>query len=206
LLFIPTYFAPIIQYVALIKNGNIVFEVEDNYQKQTYRNRCNIYTASGKLQLNIPIVNKKNVRQKTKDIKIDNNYNWQTQHFRTLQNSYRSSPYYEFYEDELRPLFEQKQKFLLDFNIKCHEFIINAIQEDITYSKTSIYNIESDLKDFRNLAISRKELNYNLKPYTQIFENKHGFISNLSILDLLFMEGPSTETYLKNNYTSDLFN
>jgi hypothetical protein len=205
LLFIPTYFAPIIQYVALIKNNEIVFEVEDNYEKQTYRNRCNIYTASGKLQLNIPIINKKNVRQKTKDIKIDNKYNWQTQHFRTLQNSYRSSPYYEFYEDDLKPLFEQKHEFLLDFNIKCHEFIINSLQENISYTKTSIYNVESDLIDFRNLVIARKEPNYSLKSYTQVFKKKHGFISNLSILDLLFMEGPSTEIYLKNNNSTHLF-
>jgi len=83
---------------------------------------------------------------------------------------------------------------------------MSSMQEEITYSKTSIYNIDSDLKDFRSLAVARKELNYDLKPYTQVFENKHGFISNLSILDLLFMEGPSTEIYLKNNCILDILN
>jgi hypothetical protein len=206
LLFIPTYFAPIIQYIAMTKSDTIVFEVDDNFQKQTYRNRCNIYSASGKLQLNISTIHNKNTRQKSRDIKIDNSSNWQQQHLRTLQTVYRSSPFFEFYEDDLRPLYEQKQEFLLDFNIKCHEFIMSAMQEEITYSKTSIYNIDSDLKDFRSLAVARKELNYDLKPYTQVFENKHGFISNLSILDLLFMEGPSTEIYLKNNCILDILN
>lgn len=189
----------------MIKNDAIVFEVEDNFQKQTYRNRCNIYGANGKLQLNIPIIHSKGQRQKTKEIKIDNSSNWQVQHFRSLQTAYRSSPYFEFYEDDIKPLFEQKQEFLLDFNIKCHEFVINALQENIPYSKTEIYNVNSGLNDFRNLSIARKEPNYNLKKYTQVFENKHGFISNLSILDLLFMEGPSTEIYLKNHCIKTLF-
>ena len=196
MLFLPTYFAPISQYVAIFKNNEIIFEVEDNFQKQTYRNRCNIYGANGKLTLNIPIIH--NGKQKTKDIRIDNSAKWQRLHFRSLSAAYNSSPFFEFYEDDLRPLYEQKQKFLLDFNIKCHEFIMTALQSEIGYSKTDTYEVKPNILDFRNLAIAKKEPNYSFDSYFQVFNNKHGFITNLSVLDLLFMEGPNTFLYLIN--------
>jgi len=196
-LFIPTYFSPIIQYISIFKNEKIVFEVDDNYQKQTYRNRCNIYGANGKLTLNIPIIH--NGKQKTKDIKIDYKSNWHKQHLKSLESAYYSSPFFEFYIDDLRRLYESKTVFLLDFNIKCHEFIMDALQSEIQYSKTKLYEVHPKIKDYRNLAIAKKEPNYLLNSYYQIFNDKHGFISNLSILDLLFMEGTNTETYLKTS-------
>ena len=198
MLFIPTYFSPISQYVALFKNDKIIFEVEDNYQKQTYRNRCNIFGTNGKLQLNIPIVHaKKELHQKTKDTKIDQSDRWQQIHYRSIRTAYRSSPYFEFYEDDLFPLFEMRQKFLQDFNIKCHEFLMDALQEDIPFTKTKEYEINPKITDNRFLANSRKEATYNFKKYTQVFDDKYGFIPNLSILDLLFMEGPNAVTYLR---------
>ena len=198
MLFIPTYFSPISQYVAMFQNDEIIFEVEDNYQKQTYRNRCNIYGANGKLQLNIPIVHsKKGGRQKTKDIRIDQSERWQQLHFRSIQMAYRSSPYFEFYEDDLLPLYEENQKFLLDFNLKCHNFLIDAIQEEVPFSKTDEYEVAPKVKDMRFLANARKEATYNFEKYTQVFDDKFGFIPNLSILDLLFMEGPNAITYLQ---------
>lgn len=197
MLFLPTYFAPISQYVAIFKNEKLIFEVEDNFQKQTYRNRCNIYGANGKLTLNIPIIH--NGKQQTKDIRIDNSEQWQRNHFRSLAAAYNSSPFFEFYEDDLRPLYKQGHPFLLDFNIKCHEFIMTALQSKITYSKTEYYEVHPKIKDYRNLAIAKKEPNYAFDSYFQVFNDKHGFISNLSILDLLFMEGTSSEIYLKKN-------
>ena len=198
MLFIPTYFSPISQYVALFQNDEIIFEVEDNYQKQTYRNRCNIYSANGKLQLNIPIVHsKKETRQKTKDIRIDQSERWQQLHLRSIQTAYRSSPYFEFYVDDLLPLYEGNQKFLQDFNLKCHAFLMDALQEDIAYIKTNEYEVSPKIKDMRFLANARKEASYNLDKYTQVFDDRFGFIPNLSILDLLFMEGPNAVTYLQ---------
>ena len=200
MLFLPTYFAPISQYVALFKNDSFIFEVEDNFQKQTYRNRCYIYAANGKLLLNIPIIhNKKERHQKTKDVTIENNFPWQKLHFKSIQSAYSSSPFFEFYQDDLMPLFEQKQTFLLDFNLKCHEFIMNAIQEEIPYTKTTVYKKKPMVKDARILANAKINPPIILKSYTQVFDNKHGFISNLSILDLLFMEGPNMVNYLNQN-------
>lgn len=198
MLFIPTYFAPISQYVAIFKNAKIVFEVEDNFQKQTYRNRCHIYSTNGKLQLNIPIIHSKEKHRKTKDIRIDNSAFWQRAHIRSIETAYRSSPFFEFYQDDLKPLYESKQDFLLDFNLKCHEFIMNALQSEITYSKTTEYEVIPKITDSRNLSIAKNQKEFIFDSYFQVFNDKHRFLSNLSVLDLLFMEGPNSETYFKN--------
>ena len=194
----PTYFAPIIQYVAIAKSKKIIFEVEDNFQKQTYRNRCYIYTANGKHLLNVPIQHNKGIKQKTKDVKIDYKDDWHKLHLKTLQTAYNSSPFFEFYIDDLLPLYEKKFTFLLDLNLMCHEFIIDALQLEVTTSKTTEFIKESNYLDFRSLAIAKNQPKLDLEKYYQVFNTNHGFISNLSILDLLFMEGPNALNYLEN--------
>lgn len=194
----PTYFSPIIQYVAIAKSKQILFEVEDNFQKQTYRNRCYIYTANGKHLLNIPIQHTKGSKQKTKDVKIDYKYNWNKLHLKTLETAYNSSPFFEFYIDDLKPIFEKQFTFLTDLNLKCHEIILDALQLDIPYTKTSEFIKEVTYLDGRNLANAKSKEKFNLKRYIQVFEQNKGFIPNLSILDLLFMEGPNALNYLEN--------
>ena len=108
----PTYFSPIIQYVIIAKSTEVFFEVEDNFQKQTYRNRCYIYTANGRHLLNVPIQHSKGSKQKTKDVKIDYKDGWQKLHLKTLKTAYSSSPYFEFYIDDLLPVFEKRFTFL----------------------------------------------------------------------------------------------
>jgi hypothetical protein len=198
MLFQPTYFSPIAQYVAIANCENIVLELHDNYLKQSYRNRCYIYTASGKLLLNISILHTRGSKQLTKDVKIDNYYDWQKQHFKTLESAYRSSPYFEFYEDDLRALYDKKHTYLLDLNLDCHEFVMDVLQEDISHTPTFIYEKEPLVIDFRSLAIVKNTRDFNNTPYVQIFDDKFGFIPNLSILDLIFMEGPNSFTYLTN--------
>lgn len=195
----PTYFSPIIQYVAISKSENICFEVEDNFQKQTYRNRCYIHTANGKHSLNVPIQHNKGVKLKTKDVKIDYKDNWQSLHLKTLETAYNSSPFYEFYIDDLLPIFKKQIPFLLDLNLLCHEFVMNALQLKINTSKTDEYLLDNpNLIDARKLAIAKGTTDYNLNRYIQVFEENNGFISNLSILDLIFMEGPNALNYLEN--------
>ncbi|OIQ37714.1 MAG: hypothetical protein BM563_07855 [Bacteroidetes bacterium MedPE-SWsnd-G1] len=186
--------------MAILQNDAIVFEVEDNFQKQTYRNRCYIYASLGKLQMNVPIIRTHDsmIKQKTKDTKVDNEYAWQKRQLKTLQAAYRSSPYYEFYEDDIMPIFETKHNFLQDLNIKTHEFILDALLEDISFSKTTEYLKEPIMKDSRILATPKFKSSFEFKPYTQVFDDKYGFIPNLSILDLIFMEGPNAISYLKN--------
>lgn len=197
MLFYPTYFSPIAQYVAIAKADEITFEVADNFQKQTYRTRCYIYGANGKQLLNIPVL-KANSKQATKDIQIDYSETWQKQHIKAIESAYNSSPFYEFFDIELAELFSRKEKFLLDFNLKCHEFISEAIQlENSNYKTTEIFSKEHP-DDYRFLVNAKSKQVFEFDSYYQIFSDKHGFIENLSILDLLFMEGSNALLYLEN--------
>ena len=195
----PTYFPSIAHYVAFANADEIVFEMEDNFQKQTYRNRTYIYGANGKLMLNVPVRHsKKDAHQKYKDIKIANETAWQRLHYRSLESAYRASPYFEYYEDELMTLFEKKYSYLIDLNFDTIEIINECLQLEITSSKTTEYQeIITNSKDFRKLVEAKKERNYNFESYTQVFEANQGFIPNLSILDLLFNEGTNALSYLE---------
>ncbi len=198
LLLYPTYFSPIIQYVALAKAEKYVFEVEDTYQKQTYRTRCYVYSPNGKQLLNIPVKNA-NSKQKTKDVLIDYSFDWQKQHIKSIEAAYRSSPFFEYYEDEIRPLFEEKPTFLLDFNLKCHDLITDLLQLETSYLKTTEFNkAVVNTVDLRFLGDAKNTRDHSLSTYTQVFNDKHGFIDNLSILDLLCNEGPNALNYLEN--------
>jgi len=183
----------------MAKANNLTFEVEDNYQKQTYRTRCYIYSADGVQLLNIPIQHNKS--KKTKDIKLDTSFSWYKQHIKSLQIAYRSSPYFEFYEDEIISLFDKISPFLLDFNLECQKLILNLLQLDVPYSTTNEYIKEyADVVDLRSLVDAKTNYHYNFDKYIQVFTDKHGFIENLSILDLLFMEGPNALNYLENQF------
>ncbi len=202
----PTYFPNIATFAVIVKH-DIVWEVHDNYQKQTFRNRTYICTDRGKHILNIPIqhVGGSQGRQKYQDVKLKNDYPWQRQHIRTLQTAYRTSPFFEFYEDDIVPFFERPHKFLLDINFKALELISKLLEIDISDRKTESYqtNIQN-IVDGRFLINAKQELNWEQKKYTQVFEERHGFIQNNSILDLLFNEGPNTLTYLKSQPLSFL--
>lgn len=191
----PTFFSPIIQYVAIIKASELLFEVEDNFQKQTYRNRCYINTTNGKYLLNVPVQHAKGLKIKTKDVKIDYKDNWHKLFIKTLKTAYNSSPFFEFYIDDLLPIINKKPTYLLDLNFSCHNFVMDALQVDIPFLKSVEYKKEFEGNDFRKLANDSSKDTFKLDTYTQVFDN-NGFISNLSILDLIFMEGPSAENYL----------
>lgn len=197
----PTLFAPIIQYVALANAKDIVFEVEDNYQKQTYRSRYYIYGANGKQMLNVPIIHLKSAgKTKTKDIQIDYSFSWQKLHVKTLDSAYSSSPFYEFYKDDIIPAIQKKHKYLLDLNFETITVLNACLDLDFSLQKTKEFqlNIEN-VKDYRNLSIAKGKSGYSLKKYTQVFDDKHGYISNLSILDLLFNEGTNALIYLEEH-------
>ncbi|MFV5692338.1 WbqC family protein [Flavobacterium sp. LT1R49] len=195
----PTYFPSISHFVAMAQAESITFEIEDNFQKQTNRNRTYIYSPNGIQLLNIPVKHSKENHQKTKDIKIETDFDWQKQHFKSLEAAYRSSPFFEFFEDDLRPIFEKKHIFLLDLNFESLAVLTKCLRFKIEYSTTTEYFHEVDtavINDFRGLVDGKKDKSI-FEPYTQVFDDKHGFINNLSVLDLLFNEGKYAVEYLK---------
>ncbi len=129
----PTYFPSIAHFVAMVKAESIVFEISDNYQKQTYRNRATIYGANGKLDLNIPVHYTQKNRQLYKDVTISNIDNWQDLHLKSLESAYRASPFYEFYIDDLKPLFKTEAQDIMAFNLKCLEAVFECIQLPFEY-------------------------------------------------------------------------
>lgn len=199
----PSYFGPISQWTAIAKADKLFFENEDNYQKQTYRNRMYIYDANGKLTLNIPIKHssalglKTKGHQKYKDVQIENDFDWQLQHWRAFKASYQTSPFFEFYEDDLYPLYHKKYKFLMDFNYRCMDFVAESLQINWKFEKTEefILNPEDKL-NYRELINAKSDLGFENSKYTQVFEEKKGFLPNLCILDLIFNEGNASLDYL----------
>ncbi len=194
----PTYFPSIAQCVVMVQANTVTFEVCDNYQKQTYRNRMNIYGPQGKMPLTVPVVYSQKNRQLYKDIVISNDGKWQDLHWKSIQSAYSSSPFFEFYELDLIHLFSEEATYLMDFNFKCVEAILECLQHDLKFELTSEFELNPINKmDYRYLVDHRKETEQPLKPYVQVFDEKYGFIPNLSVLDLIFNEGPNALLYLE---------
>jgi hypothetical protein len=193
----PSYFPSISHFVAMAKADVVTFEMDDNFQKQTNRNRMYIYSPNGIQLLNIPVKHSKTTHQKTKDVRIENDFDWQKQHFKSLEAAYRSSPFFEYFEDLILPIFKKKHTFLMDLNLQSMEIVSNCLGFEFDYNETTEYFFEvEDKTDFRSLINGKKDTTQ-LEPYTQVFGEKHGFINNLSLLDLLFNEGRFALDYLK---------
>ncbi|WP_026713417.1 WbqC family protein [Flavobacterium daejeonense] len=196
----PSYFPSISHFVAMVQAESIVFEMEDNFQKQTNRNRTYIYSPNGVQLLNIPIKHSRASHQKTKDIQIENDFDWQKQHFKSLEAAYRSSPFFEYFEDDFVPFFEKKHQFLMDLNLEALEIISKCMRMKFDFETTNEYFHEVDsnkFSDYRFLVNGKKDPSV-FESYTQVFDDKFGFINNLSVLDLLFNEGKFTVDYLKS--------
>lgn len=176
------------------------FEVFDNYQKQSYRNRCFIYGPNGKQMLNIPVSFKTETkRKKTRDARIDYSENWQNQHLKSLETGYNSSPFFEILKPEIEQIFQKKQTFLVDLNIDTFYFVKETLNLNLNFIKTNTYNGEYT-QDFRFLANAKTDVNLTQALYHQVFADRFGFIKNLSILDLLFMEGANAISFLEKNH------
>lgn len=194
----PTYFPSVSHYIAVAQADSVTLEMEDNFQKQTNRNRMYIYSPNGMQLLNIPVKHLKNNYQKTRDIKLETEFDWQKQHFKSLETAYRSSPFFEFFEDIIMPVFEKKYTFLMDVNLETMDLLSKCIGIKNTFGETSeFYKNPTDLIDFRYLADGKKD-STTITEYTQVFGDKFGFINNLSMLDLLFNEGRYSLDYLKS--------
>lgn len=192
------YFAPVGYYAKIYAHDKILVEQHDHYVKQTYRNRCRIQTESGVMDLSIP-VEKFADKVKTKDICISYGQEWRRLHLRAMETSYNSTPFFEYYKDDIHAIYERKEKYLFDFNMRLMEFTLDAlgIQREISTTE-SYFEEETGIEDGRNLFNPKKEnIDTDSKPYYQMFSEKFGFTDGLSIVDLLFNLGPESVLYLK---------
>ena len=192
------YFGPINYYSILAKTKIVEIDIFENFQKQTYRNRCSIYGANGLLKLIVPIKHKSEKKQ-IKDIVISYAENWQQLHWRSIKNVYQSSPYFEYYEDDIAPLYLNKTKYLIDLNEQAQSIVTSMlkIEPEIKLSKAYVKDC-IDKIDYRN-EFGKKPTSIsiiNTPRYIQVFEEKFGFLPNLSIIDLLFNLGPNSKEYL----------
>lgn len=192
------YAGNLMYYSSLLKAENPTIDLLENFNKQSYRNRCVIASPNGSLSLVIPVIRKS--KNRIKDVKIDASQNWKKVHWKSLESAYRSSPYFEFYEDSFRSIyFDSNFDFLLEFNQLIHENILKVlkINHQIKHSKSYVENV-STVQDFRLLIhpkMSYPKYIDDLK-YDQVFQEKNNFIPNLSILDLIFNEGPRARQLL----------
>ena len=192
------YAGNLMYYSVLAKSSRVYIDGFENFNKQSYRNRCVISSPNGPLKLIIPIVRiSKNI---IKDVKIDNHQNWRKIHWKSLESSYRSSPYFEFYEDEFKPLyFEKKIEYLLDFNQKINLVLLRCldINTEISFSNSYIEN-QGTINDFRDVIHPSSKPADSVKKmkYSQVFQESQEFIYNLSIFDLLFNQGPMAKQLL----------
>ena len=193
----PGYFPSISHFVAIAQSDLVTFEMDDNFQKQTNRNRMYIYSPNGIQLLNIPIKHSKIAHQKTKDVKLETAFDWQKQHFKSLEAAYRTSPFFEYFEDDIAPIFQKKHTFLMDLNLETMSVVSKCLGLEFDYNETAEYFHEvTDKIDWRGLINGKKDTSV-FEPYTQVFGEKYGYLNNLSILDLLFNEGRYALDYLK---------
>lgn len=190
----PLYLAPLPFYARLYANRELVIDGDAPFTKQTYRNRAVIATENGTQSLTIPVVHDGG-RMAMRDVRISEHGNWRRQHWNALVSAYRKSPFFDYYADDFAHFYEEKDGFLMDFNIRQHNVICEllGLQHTLTITDEKVSFSTEAVEDIRHIAEPERVAEIcNIKtiPYYQVFMQRHGFIPNLSVIDLLFNMGP----------------
>jgi len=198
-----SYFPPIQYYSKIVKDENVLIEQYEHYGKQSFRNRCDIYGANGKLTLSVPVIKGARLKILTRDIRIEYVEDWRKVHFKGIESAYRKSPFYEYYIDDIEPLFSKKHKYLLDLNNDILEVVNEILEINPSIKMTEDYIKDTEgMDDWREgihpkKSRQKEDKSFVATPYTQVFSDKLGFEPNLSILDLIFNLGPEAIDYLE---------
>ena len=190
----PAYLPNVRYFAWMLAQDKVFFVNNTHFQKQTYLNRTEICGSNGILKLTLPTVHSKEAHQKENEVRISDTIPWQKQHWRSICTAYRSSPYFEFYEQDLEPFYNNPSQLLFDFNLKILLQLLDLIECPISFEIIAFDKKEHERLDFLLDAKSKTILPQ--AHYTQVFEQKNGFIPNLSILDVLFNLGPNTSDYI----------
>lgn len=200
------YLAPVEYYTKLLAYDRVFVEQHDHYIKQTYRNRCTIAAPDGELALSIPTVKPDTLKCPLRDIRISDHGNWRHLHWNAIESAYNHTPYFEYYKDDFRPFYEKKYEFLADFNEELCRLVCSLIDMQPTVERTTEYRSlpSQDEDDFRERIHPKKDFRledpaFFPQPYYQVFQERHGFLPNLSIIDLLFNMGPESLLVLQQS-------
>ena len=199
---LPTaYLPPINWWVLALHFKSIVIELCETYPKQSYRNRCHIYSANGMQSLSIPVIRSEGNHTPTSKILIDYSKSWQMNHWRALEAAYSRTPYYLFYRDYFYPFFSQRTETLHEYNQQLIRLLLSLLKLNIDIAVSEDYVKLDPSDDYRLLIHPKKDPSatgiQQYSRYIQAFETKFGFLANLSVIDLLFHEGPAASVYLR---------
>ncbi len=193
------YLPPAAYFMVLLRHQEKGIQVEqyEHYPKQTYRSRTSILAANGKLDLYIPVRKGNMAHTIMKDVRISYDADWQRLHWMSLQTAYRSSAYFEYYEDDFARFYEKKYEFLLEYNLELTRLILRLLKTAVEPALTASYRTDyPEALDFRNKIHPKKPPVMEMKPYHQVFSDRFDFIPDLSIVDLLFNQGPRSSVLL----------
>ena len=195
----PQYFPPISVLRELVNHKEIGFALDDKYRKMSFRNRCLVTGANGIISLSIPIKGGREVNQLMRDVEIDNMQEWQTQHWRTIRSVYARSPWFEYYAPQLEMFYLNKYDFLFKWNLDLLNWVIKVLKLDIKIKQIELGSILDSDKNIIDKVLPKnysQQFEKFVPKYQQVFQEKTGFIQNMSILDLIFCEGANGVNYL----------
>jgi hypothetical protein len=194
------YFSSISAFKSLCEHGYAKIDQYENFTKGSFRNRCMVLGGNGVISFTVPIAGGREQKLRMKDIRIDYSESWQRSHIRTLATSYNNSPFYHHYKSEIDTLIASGPKFLIDLNYTILDRIITLLRLDIHVGLTSEYKAGyENASDYRNMLTPKNyQTQAGVPRYAQVFADRFGFQPNLSILDLLFCEGPNSGELLNN--------